>query len=279
MIFSTRRAYKPQTETKMAKLRRDNHYLPGCYQRGFADPYGLVWVKRAGKDPTQRAPRSVGRKRNLYIRDRRGIETDEVERFFDKDVEGQFASLSQRVQAERDKLSTISAQELGALARFVASQAVRTLAHKQCIAEQAGRAVDNNTFVGVVLRQIRAIVNSWRDTLPKFDFYTPLPRVGDRYITRDHPVLVMVHNDGPIWLPQDASHQRITNLLEILANPRQEFTVSLSPYVLVSIHGPGDGKPQLPPQTVDPRQVRFFNDLISAQCKFFTLARDRESLM
>jgi hypothetical protein len=264
----------------MAKPRCHNHFLPECYQRAFADSSGRVWVKYANvNEPVHQIPEKVGRKRGLYVRDRGGVENDEVELFFDRDVEKPFAALARRFKAEQDKLSSISAQELGALARFVASQAVRTLAHKQCVGEQAGRPVDSNTFVRVALRQIWTIWNKWLGDLPTFDFYTSLPHVGDRYLTGDHPVLVVVLGDSPILLPPgDAPRRGITGLTEILASPGHGFLMSLSPYLCVSIHARGDGRPHLPPKPVYPRDVRFFNSLVRDQCELFTLARDRESL-
>lgn len=274
MIFSSCRR-----ETEMAKLRRDNHYVPECYQKGFADSNGRVWIKPAGGEPEHRNPSSVGKKLDLYVRERRGTKSDEVERFFDENVERQFASLSQRVKGEQNKLSAISTQEVGALARFVASQAVRTLAHKQCIIEQAGHPVDTNTFVRVSIRQIWTILSKWIDSSPAIHFYTSLPQVGDRYITGDHPVLTVVVNESLIWSPRDEPRLGITNLEEILANPRHQFMVSLSPYVCASIRCPGDGNLHLPPKPVDPRSVRLFNDLVRRQCKLFTLARDEESLI
>jgi Protein of unknown function (DUF4238) len=114
------------------KLRRNNHYLPECYQRGFANERGQVWVKFSSKPaPTLRNPRTVGKQRNFYIRKRHGKDDDQIESFFGKGVETPFALLSQRIRSERENLSSISGTEFGILLRFVASQAVRTLAHKR----------------------------------------------------------------------------------------------------------------------------------------------------
>ena len=55
------------------RLKRDNHFLPVCYQKGFADSSGKVWVKFAGLEkPEHRYPRSVGKETNLYVRTRSG---------------------------------------------------------------------------------------------------------------------------------------------------------------------------------------------------------------
>ena len=56
---------------------------------------------------------------------------------------------------------TISGDELGILARFVASQAVRTLGHKDCIQEQARAPVDTETFVRVMGRKTIMLLNNW----------------------------------------------------------------------------------------------------------------------
>lgn len=262
------------------KLRRSNHFLPVCYQKGFADSSGRVWVKFARQRyPVLLGPAAVGKKHNLYIRRRAGIERDDVEDFFSKEVEGPFAAFSQRVVAEQSNLSRISGAEAGALARFVASQAVRTLAHKQCVEEQAGGRVDSNAFVQVVLGQMSAIVNQWLSSAPTFHFYTPLPYVEERFITGDHPVLVMHSHDNPIWVTTDAPQPRIVSLVEILGSQRYAFVVSLSPYVCVSIQGQGDGACHLPPETLGPRDVRAFNGHVRGQSELFALARDRESLI
>jgi hypothetical protein len=263
----------------MANLKRRNHYLPVCYQTGFANSSGQVWVKFADKPkPELRNPMSVGRKQSLYIIERDGIETDKVEDFFSKEIETPFAALSQRIKDEKDKFSGISGKESGVLARFVASQAVRTLAHKECIGEQARGPVDSNTFVRVMGKKTITLLDSWIKHPPQFHFYTSLPHVADRFISGDHPVLVIVEHDNPIWLPTSEPKLNITSLGDILKSPKHGFLISLSPYVCLSIHGTGDREPHLPPQTVDPQFVRFLTDRIRGQSKVFVLARDVESL-
>jgi hypothetical protein len=259
------------------KLRRDNHFLPECYQKGFADGSGHVWIKETGKDPELRNPSSVGTGRNFYVRAIGDKQTDDVERWFETNVETQFALLSQRIKNERENLTNVSANELGTLARFVASQAVRTMAHKQCIEEQAGVNVDTNTFVQVMGRKILTVINRWLDDSPIFDFLTPLPFIGETFITGDHPVLALVFNDNRVWTPTDEPQQGITNLAEIL-NKRHAFSVALSPYICVYIYGRATRLPSLPPRTVEPIFVRKYNDLVRGQCRIFTLARDRSSL-
>jgi uncharacterized protein DUF4238 len=171
---------------------------------GFTDPSGNVWVKFADKaKPERRNPTSVGRKRSLYIIERRGIETDVVEDFFTKEVETSFAALAQRIREEKDKFSEMSGNELDVLSSFVASQTVRTLAHKGCIEEQARGPVDANAFVRVMGRKMWTMLDAWINNPPKFYFYTSLPHVGEHFITGDHPVLVILLNEKPLWMPRD----------------------------------------------------------------------------
>jgi Protein of unknown function (DUF4238) len=267
-------------ESKMAKLRRNNHYLPKCYQEGFTNSSGQVWVKFAGRqEPAPRNPKNLGRCRNIYIWRQHGKENDKVEDFFGREVETTFALLARRVKAERDKFSDITEKELEILARFVATQVVRTLAHRRCVEEQAGGPVDAGTFVPVMLRQSRSILSEWIQNPPRFHFYTSLPYVGEHFITGDNPILVAQFRENRVWAPTDTPRNQITDLGEIFHDRRYEFLVSLSPYVCVSVRGHGEQPPILPPQTLEPSQVRAFNKLIRSKSQLFTLARDRESLL
>lgn len=264
---------------RRAKLKRNNHYVSKCYQKGFADSSGRVWVKFAGEEePDARNPHSVGKQLNFYIRTKNGVEDDKVEDFFSTQVENQFAGLSQRIKDEGHDFSRITDAEKGALGKFVAFQAVRTLAHRQCVEEQAGGAIDANTFISVMLKQMWIILHFWKANPPEFHFYTPLPYVSEQFITGDHPVLVIQMNDNQIWLPTDTPSLAITDITQLLKSPNHEFRLSLSPYVCVSLQGQGSGEVHLPPQTLEPSQVRFFNELTRRQSRIFTLARDKESL-
>jgi hypothetical protein len=261
-------------------LSRDNHYLPICYQEGFTNSDGKVWIKDTRKsDPELRKPSMVGRKRSLYIIKENGIETDRVEDFFDRTVEDQFAGLSKRIKDDQNRFVKMSVNDVGVLTRFVASQAVRTVGHKETIEEQAGSKVDTNTFVRVMSRKMLMLLNAWIDHPPTFRFYTSLPNVGDRFITGDHPIIVILPHDNKLWTPTENPELRITDLAEILERPKYAFMVSLSPYVAVSIQSSGTGQIHLPPQEIDPMDVRRFNDLVRRQCRVFTLARDRDSLV
>lgn len=263
----------------MPNLKRRHHYIPECYQRGFADRSGKVWVKFAGKQRAEhRSPTSVARVRSLYIRRRTNREDCDFEDFFDRNVEDPFARLSQRIKKEADEFSRISGDELATLAKFVASQTMRTLAHRSCIEEQAGRAVDSNTFLHVMGRKMFTLMDAWLKTRPKFEFFTPLPYVGEQFISGDNPVLVIQITDNHIWTPTMCPVIGIQDLAQILQNPNHAFWIAVSPYVCVSIGGKWTGLPELPPKTMPPEKVSFFNRLVRDQCTIFTLARDKDAL-
>ncbi len=263
----------------MANLKRKNHFLPECYQKGFTDASGKVWVKFADKErPEHRNPSSVGYRSSLYIVKRRGIEDDEVEDFFSNVVEGPFAPVSQRIKEEQSRFANLTGDETGALCGFVASQAVRTLAHKKCIEEQAGGPVDTNTFVRTIAKQALIVMEYWDKNLHQPHFYTSLPHVGEQFITGDSPVVVIQMNNNPIWVPTSDPRLTTTDLAQILHNPNHDFWLCLSPYVCVSVRGQSYGEPRLPPETVDPQFVRFLNGRVREQSEIFLLARDKASL-
>jgi len=263
----------------MANLKRKNHYLPVCYQRGFTDSTEKVWVKFADRaEPEHRQPLTVGRKRSLYIWTQAGAPNDKVEDFFNEHVETPFAALSQRIKSERHEFASIGDEECGTLCRFVASQTMRTLAHRATIDLQAGRRVDTNTFVRVMLRKIIALLDSWIENRPEIYFHTCLPFVGEQFITGDSPVLVVQTNDNPIWVPTDTPTLKITDVQEIVANRQHRLWLALSPYVAVSIQGFGGGGVHLPPRTEEPSFIRNFNKMIRGQSQIFTLAKDKPYL-
>jgi len=259
-------------------LQRRNHYLSECFQEGFTDSTGKVWVKFADKPPEHRNPCSVGRGRSFYIRNVNGEENDGIERFLANQVETPFASLAQRIKRDREKFGNITGEEQGALLLFVAAQAVRTMAHKRCVDTQAGQPVDRNTFLRVMLRQMWTISDLWLKHPAKLRFFTTLPYIGEHFIAGDHPVLVIQVRDNPVWVPIDDPKAQITQLQDILSGPNYGFWLPLSPYICVSVQ-PQDGvKTFLPPEPMEPPQVRMLNKLLRDQSKEFVLARDKESL-
>lgn len=268
-----------EEQAVMSKLRRNNHYLPICYQRGFTDASGRVWVKFPKlPDPKPLFPESIGKRRNLYIWTRHGTATDNVETFLDRKIERDFAVLSRRIKEEQNHFSNMTGTETGVLCRFVAAQTTRTLAHKYCVDQQAGQPVDTNTFVDAMLRKMHTIIARWSEQHPTIHFYTSLPLIEEQYITGDSPVLVIRINDNPVWVPVDTPQESITNLSDTLDSPRYCFMVPLSPYVCVSIQNWGDGNIHLPPFPVPPRDVRWLNALIRNQSKEFVIANRSEFL-
>jgi Protein of unknown function (DUF4238) len=235
-------------------------------------------VRFAGEEPEPRNPKSVGVKRSLYIlKSEDGSESDRVEDWFADEVETPFAALSQRIKNEQEKFAALSGSELGILARFVASQVMRTVGHKESIEEQAGSTVDSDTFVRVMIRKTWRLMDDWIKNPPNFYFYTSLPHVSDQFITGDNPVLVMHESHSAVWTFTAQPTLEIINLEDILRNPKHGFQLSLSPYICVCLQGVG-GEVKLPPQTVDPLYVRSFNDLIRGQSNVFTLAKDANPL-
>jgi len=259
-------------------LRRRNHYLSEGYQEGFTDETGNVWVKFGDKPPVQRNPRSVGRQKSLYIRNVKGKENDGIEHFFSTWIETPFAGLAQRIKRERDEFFLGTAEEYGALLRFVGAQAVRTLGHKQCVDIQAGQSIDRNTFLRVMLRQMWTVGHVWRKNLPRVRFFTMIPYVGEFFISGDHPVLVIQVRDNSVWVPTDEPKQSITQLNDILNSPDWGFLLPLTPYICVWVEPRGGVGPYSTLERLEPPQVRHLNGLLRAQSNLFLLARDRESL-
>jgi hypothetical protein len=260
-------------------LQRENHYLPKCYQQGFTDSGGKVWVKFANKEPEQRNPDSVGKQRNLYVRRNvNGGENDSIEKFLGRTIETPFASLSKRIKEEGGEFSDINAVERLALLMFVASQAVRTKAHKRCVDIQAGTPVAQDVFLDVMLRQTKTIVNLWLENPPLLRFFTTLPYVGERFIAGDNPVVVLQVLDNRVWTPTDNPKAQITPLDVLLNSPNVGFWLPLSPYICVSIQPRNGVAIFVPPQQLELSEVRMLNQLLRGQCHDFVLARDRESL-
>jgi hypothetical protein len=121
-------------------------------------------------------------------------------------------------------------------------------------------------------------MEAWADTSPEIAFHTPLPHVGEQFITGDSPVVVIQMTDNPVWVPNSDARLAITDLLRFLNNPNHHFWISLSPYICVSIAGHSGGLLHLPPRTVDPQFVRFLNGRVREQSGIFWLARDKASL-
>jgi len=220
-----------------ADMKPKQHYLSQCYQRGFADSSGKVWVKFTDKlIPERRNPDSVGWERALYA----GKLGQKIEEFFGKEVENEFAKLSRRIRSEQNNFRTISGGELAILSRFIACQTVRTLAHEECIREQAGGPIDRSTFNSVMIRKLKTMTDAWIEKFPTFHFCTPLPFVSERFITGDHPVLVIYAKQNQVWMPTHAS--QTDN--KTCANTRkpESWILDLSVSVCLRIDSPVLGK-------------------------------------
>lgn len=215
---------------------------------------------------------------DLYIRNVNGMEDDGIEDFLGRQIEDDYAHLAQRIRNERDKFANIKLEEGAALLRFVASQAVRTPAHLQCVNTQAGRPVGKNDFLQVMLRQTKTMCDFWVKNPPYLRFFTTLPFVEERFIAGDSPVIILQFWDNPVWMPTDEPKLRITDLTDILTHPKYEISLPLSPYVAVTVHPRVGPAPSLLPDTMEPPMVRRFNKMIRNQSRIFILARDKESL-
>jgi hypothetical protein len=106
--------------------------------------------------------------------------------------------------------------------------------------------------------------------------WASIQSIANRWLS---PVVTVIHvKENPVWIPRDEPKAGITQLNDILTNPNYGFWLPLSPYVCVSVQ-PQDGVPSyLPPQPLEPQQVRQLNKLLRGQSKVFIMARDRESL-
>jgi hypothetical protein len=130
-----------------------------------------------------------------------------------------------------------------------------------------------------MIRKMTAVLDGWLRNRPEFYFHTSLPYVGEQFITGDNPVRVVQTNDNIVWTPIDTPTLKITNVQEIVADPKHRLWLALSPYVVVSIQGFGGGGVHLPPKPEDPQFVRNFNKMLRGQSDIFTLAKDREYLV
>jgi Protein of unknown function (DUF4238) len=178
---------------------------------------------RSDNPPETRNPWTAGRRRSFYIRGAKGVESDGIETFFSREVESSYAGLAQRIKNEREKFTNLSIAEVGAILRFVASQAVRTPAHHQCVDEQAGRPLDKHVFFNVMLRQMRRMCEVWATAPPKLLFFTTLPYVGEHFISGSHSVVVIQVRDNQVWTPITDPSPQISNLNDILLSPRYGF--------------------------------------------------------
>ncbi|MFL6260243.1 MAG: DUF4238 domain-containing protein [Thermoanaerobaculia bacterium] len=109
-------------------FHRDNHYVPCAYLKRWASPKGHVWTYRTLvshlKVPfwKESSPKGVAYHSHLYTRLIAGQETDDIERWLDREFESP-AEEALRKATSDDRLTTA---DWKCLIRFLAAQDVRT---------------------------------------------------------------------------------------------------------------------------------------------------------
>jgi hypothetical protein len=256
--------------------KRNNHYLPICYQKPFSDGDGLVWVQFLDQDtpPRHLNPKSVGAIYKFYTRYVNGVEDDSIENFFHKFVEDFYAPIARRVQDEMDKF-VLTRDDVPVLLRFVSSQVVRTEAHRQCIQTQAGGVIAPDVFHHNLSRKMGLITEAWIQRPPDIHLRTSLPYVGSHYVTGDSPVITFAVKDDQ----ETGEIPAILDIQETLANSKSGFSVPLSPYVRVIVLNGGSGEVKSKAESETPDVVSKMNDLTYGQCVQFVESMDEKSLI
>lgn len=114
-----------------AQFHRDNHYVPCAYLRGFASPSERLFAYRIlvphAEVPLwkEKSIRGVGRLSHLYTRIAAGRETDEIERWLDREFEAPAAEALRRATSD----GRLTPDDWRHLVRFLAAQIVRTPAY------------------------------------------------------------------------------------------------------------------------------------------------------
>jgi len=267
------------TQALRQNITRENHFLPVCYQESFTNAEGELCVQFLDKDsPIPLHPRVVGKINDFYTRTIDGVDDDKIERFFGEFVEGEYSSVAKRIKAHKNEF-VLRREDIPILLKFVATQIVRTLAHRLCVDEQAGIEVPQGVFIHNMHRKMKLITHSWSCNCPDIILWTTLPYLGSQYITGDNPVVCFSTNDGPnvqTFLPPV---HKIIDLNESLKSSFNGFIVPLSPYICLQVVNSHRGRVTIkPPQPKDPREVREFNQLIYNQSVQFVAAREAEFL-
>lgn len=264
---------------KTSNKKRRNHLLPICYQKGFANPDGQVWVQFLTRDkpPLYLNPISVGVMHKFYTRYKNGFEDDSIETFFQKNVEDLYAPLARRVKEEKSDF-VITKEDVLVLLRFVASQIVRTQAHMRCIEEQAGRVLNVEDFIHNMGRKMGKMVDAWKAKPPDISLYTSLPNIGTHFITGDNPVIAITQRVNHTGIETPFDSLSTVDIDKILEDPISEFTVPLSPYVCLTVRNGGSGMMNPFPQSREPAWTRMINRRIYGQCVQFVEAMDKDTL-
>lgn len=123
--------------------RRNNHFVPQSYLKRWASPDGKLWAYRTlVSDPRVPewkpvSPRGVAYQQQLYARVVGGEETDEIERWLERDFEGP-------AQAALEKATTdqrMTPSDWRALVRLLAAQDLRTPARMKEMLDRAERTI------------------------------------------------------------------------------------------------------------------------------------------
>jgi hypothetical protein len=144
--------------------------------------------------------------------------------------------------------------------------------------EQTGGFVDTTAFIDVMLRQIWSMMSSWKERPPRCQFHTSLPLVGSYFISGDNPVVAVEAVDDRIWTPATLPRVQVSQLGEVFGSEKFQFWLTLSPYICISLHRVGNSNEVGLPSPMDTLHVRQLNAAIRNQSKYFTLARDKDSL-
>lgn len=117
-------------------LRRRNHYVPAGYLKHFTPERtrkGRLWVydREAPGEAKHLKLNSVGLMRDLYIRETDQGPGDEAERFLDREVEGPFVEVLDRLVRRLrvglvPSVDALSPADRNVIARFVTFQMLRT---------------------------------------------------------------------------------------------------------------------------------------------------------
>src|SRR5579863_6369132 len=145
------------TQALRQNITRENHFLPVCYQESFTNAEGELCVQFLDKDsPIPLHPRVVGKINDFYTRTIDGVDDDKIERFFGEFVEGEYSSVAKRIKAHKNEF-VLRREDIPILLKFVATQIVRTLAHRLCVDEQAGIEVPQGVFIHNMHRKMKLI--------------------------------------------------------------------------------------------------------------------------
>jgi hypothetical protein len=111
-----------------ANFHRDNHYVPCEYLKHWATPAKKVWAYRIlvahNKQHLWKASslRGVAYHSHLYTRITAGVESDEIEKWLDREYETPVEDVLQKVTTD----SRLTPSDWKVLVRFLAAQDVRT---------------------------------------------------------------------------------------------------------------------------------------------------------